>query len=316
MKKRIKYSAIIALAPWREAEILSSIKETKYDHSKIEIIIEKGLNVPINRNNGIKKSKGEILIFLDDDGIIEKDFFKNVDSFTNEHPEIAIFGGPQLTPKDDSFFSKINRDVMAEELVCPGISKRYKKNPLSLNANSNFLSGALLICRKEVFKDLLFDPKQYPADEVSLIDKARRLGFKVGYTPEVFIYHRGRSNTKGYVKQIFFFGNSRSRKEKLNGFFKNPLFYFPAVFDIYLLFLIGLMIFSFMKNISLARYLVFFIPLFFYFVIFFIVALKISLKNKNAKSFFVSCYLIFLTHISYGAGIISGIVNKSQREGI
>lgn len=316
MKNKIKFSVVIALAPWREAEILESIKATDYDKSKIEIIIEKGLNVPTNRNNGAKKSKGEFVIFLDDDGKIDKDFFNKVEDFAIKHPEIDIFGGPQLTPSDDPYFAKVNRYLMAEALVCPGINNRYKKNPLSLNANSNFLSGALFICRKSVFQKLSFNPKQYPADEVNFIDKAKSLGFKVGYSPEIFLFHRGRKDIKGYLKQIYFFGNSRSRKEGIGSMFRKPLFLVPAVFSKYLLLLVLLLVLSSIVKINNILLVLFSIPFFMYVLFALLTSLKIAVQNKHASAFLLSPCLMFLTHVSYGLGVISGIFSKEQKEGI
>lgn len=316
MKNKIKFSVVIALAPWRDAEIIESINAANYDKSKIEVIIEKGLNVPINRNNGVAKSKGEFVIFLDDDGKIDKDFFNKVEDFVNQYPQVDIFGGPQITPEDDSYFAKVNRYLMAEAFVCPGINNRYKRNPVSLNANSNFLSGALFICRRSIFEKLSFDPKQYPADEVNFIDKAKALGFKVGYTPEIFIYHHGRKDIKGYLKQIYFFGNSRSRKEGALSIFQKPLFFVPAVFTIYLVFLALFVLLGSFLNVSSFFIILFSFPFLLYVLFAIFTSLKISIQNKHSAAFLLSPFLMFLTHVSYGLGFISGILNKEQKEGI
>ena len=76
-----KFSIVIALAPYRSAEVLKSLKNVKYDKKKYEIIIKKGLNPSENRNYGIKKAKGEIIYFLDDDAIVDKNILKNAEEF-------------------------------------------------------------------------------------------------------------------------------------------------------------------------------------------------------------------------------------------
>ena len=201
-------------------------------------------------------------------------------------------------------------------MICPGINNRYKRNPLSLNANSNFLSGALFICRRSLFKKLSFDPNQYPADDVSFIDKAKELGFKVGYDPEIFIYHRGRKDIKGYLKQLYFFGNSRLRKEGIGRILKRPLFFIPAIFTLYLILLVSFISITITSGIWRNFLISSTIPLIAYILFDLIASLKISIQNAEARALFLTPVLILLTHISYGLGILSGIISNKQREGI
>ena len=101
-----KFSVVIALAPERDAVVLKSLEKADYDKDKIEVIIKKGLNPSENRNKGVKEAKGEIIAFIDDDAIVDENIFKNAEEFFNNHPEIDLVGGPQLTPEDDGFFAK------------------------------------------------------------------------------------------------------------------------------------------------------------------------------------------------------------------
>jgi len=149
--KKPKFSIVIALAPWRDAEIRSSIRRLKYPKSRYEVIIIKGLNVPDNRNEGVKRANGDIIVFLDDDGIIEPDYLNKLDAFLSAHPEVDIVGGPQLNPPGEGLFAQISGYALGSSFGAFGINKRYKKVPENLSADSNYISGANFISKKKVF---------------------------------------------------------------------------------------------------------------------------------------------------------------------
>jgi len=293
----MKFSIIIALAPWRDAEILQYIKKLDFPRKEFEVIVVKGLNVPDNRNRGVDRAKGEILIFLDDDAIIEPDFLRRVDNFFEKYKEVDILGGPQLTPKSDKFFAKINGYVLANQFACPGINKRYKKSRLNLNADSNYITGALMIIKKKIFEKLEFDRNIYPADDVYFINSAKKLGFKIATSPEIYIYHRRRPGIKSLVKQIYNYGKSRPRISPFK-----VLFSVPSLFLIYLILIWPLFLLSWM----------FIIPLLAYIALDIIFSSYESFKNKSFLSIFLLPIIFLIIHLSYGLGFIIGMLKRKK----
>ena len=300
-KKR--FSIVIALAPWRNAEILEYIKKLNYKKSNYEVIIIKGTNVPENRNKGVKKSKGEIILFLDDDAIIEPDFLNKVDDFFKEHPKIDIAGGPQLTPKSDKNFARISGYALTDPFGSP-VYKRYTKTNLNLDADNSFLTGALLICRKRIFKKIDFDEKVYPADDVNFIIRAKNIGLKVAYNPEIYVYHRRRASIREFARQIFNYGVTRPKKESFKETLKHPSFLIPPIFTIYIP--LSLILYNFN---TLFAY-----PLILYAVTNILFSLYECIKNKDIKVLPVLPLLFFIIHISYGIGFIYGSFKGFKNE--
>lgn len=296
--KKLKFSIVIALAPWRDAEILSSINNLDFPKESFEIIIEKGLNVPDNRNRGEGRAKAPIILFLDDDALIEPDFLRRVESFFEKYPKVDIVGGPQLTPGTDKFFARVSGYALEDLFGAAGASKRYKKSFLTLDADLKYITGALLIVRKRVFKKLRFDKNVYPADDVNFVTLAKKLRFKVGYSPEIAIYHRRRQNLSGLIKQIFGYGYARRAiiKETI----KTPTFMIPSLFLLYLVFLPFLII--------LNTY--FIMPLVLYIFLAVLFSFYESAKNKEVLALPILPFIFFLIHVSYGFGVIVGIISK------
>ena len=94
----------------------------KLDYSDYEIMILPDNPLPINwedvrvaptgpigpsekRDKGVKRAKGGILAFLDDDAFPSPDWLKNAAThFQNE--EVAAVGGPAVTPQSDTLKQK------------------------------------------------------------------------------------------------------------------------------------------------------------------------------------------------------------------
>lgn len=297
-----KFSLIIPVAPWREAEILKSINNLDYPKKKFEVIVEKGKNPSENRNNGIKKSSGEILVFLDDDATIEKSYLNKIENFFKEHKEIDIAGGPQLTPDEDNFFARISGIVLTSNFGAFKVSKRYKKTKLVLDVDETFLTSANLCIKKEVFNKINgFDVSLYPGEDPELLSRAKKEGLKLAYSPEIIIYHRRRANFSSFCKQIFKYGFVRPKKNKISK--GTPLlFAIPMFFALYFIFLPLLTLISFL----------FFIPFFAYVFLALIFSLYDSITNKTLVGFFILPFLYLFTHLSYGIGMIAGYFNRGQ----
>ncbi|MDD5012030.1 MAG: glycosyltransferase [Candidatus Nanoarchaeia archaeon] len=316
-----KFSIIIPAAPERKVEILESLKELDYPKKDFHVIVIKGTNPSENRNKGAEKATGEILVFLDDDGVVEKDYLKNLENFFISHSEIDIVGGPQLTPKDEKGFAKISGYALSSKFGAAKVAGRYK-GKLNLNANECDVTSANLACKKEVMDKIKFDTKLFPGEDPKFIADAKREGFKVACSPDFVIYHRRRADMKSLMKQIFNYGKVRPAKEKFSETLKKPSFLIPSLFVFYILFLIGTSV----KEVAITGAIISttiidglsFLPLIAYTALNILFSLYESIKNKDFKSVFVLPVVYFMIHLSYGTGMIYGyikkLINKNEKE--
>lgn len=290
---KLKFSIVIAVAPYRDIEVLKSLKELKYNNKKYEIIIKKGYNASENRNYGIKKAKGEIIYFLDDDAIIDKNILKNAEEFFDKY-DVDILGGPQLTPKDDKFFAKIFGSAIESYWCSYKMANRYKKGKLNLDADELSLTSANVFIKKNVFKKIKgFDERLWPGEDPEFFSRAKKNNFKIAYSPELIIYHRRRSNLFSLLKQHYKYGNVRLKKEAINKNFVNPVMIIPGVFALYTIFLQILILIS--KD--------FFFPIKLHLIIDIFMGIYIGLKNNILFIPFLP-FVFFLIHFSYGMGML------------
>ena len=314
----MRFTLVVPVAPERDAPIIDSIKNLDYPKNKFHVVIAKGFNPSENRNKGIMKARGEIVVFLDDDAIIESDYLNNVEEFFDNHSEIDIVGGPQLTPISDRGFAKISGYGLSSKFGAWKLSDRYSESKEILDADETAITSANLICKRKVFEKVKFDENFFPGEDPKFISDARELGFKVAYSPDIIVYHRRRPTIKSFVKQIFNYGKVRPEKESFLTTLKMPFFFVPSLFFIYLLLLIGSVVVNpritgnviGFREIGFSLELFWFLPLIAYMLMSIIFSFYDSTKNGNLMAIPVLFFVYPIIHLSYGTGMIYGYLRK------
>jgi len=296
MKKKF-FTVIVPQGSGRPLYCLDSLKRQEVP---VNIIIEKGPNPSKNRNTGIKKAKTPLVAFINAHTILPEDWSKKVLSFFSSHKEVDVLGGPQLTYSNQSLFGKISGYALASVFGAAEASTRYRPRKLLFNADERFLTSANLVCRKEVFKKVLFNENLWPGEDPKFISDSKKAGFKVCYNPEVFVYHLRRQSIKDLSKQIFNYGHTRTKKESLLSTLKKPSFLIPSLFILYLV------IFPLISHISRL----FLIPLALYLLLNLAFSFLEAAKNKDLSALFILPFIFFTIHIAYGLGFIYGTFEK------
>lgn len=317
----MKFSLVIPVAPYRNAEILDSIKRLDYPSKEYEIIIEKGTNPSENRNRGAKRSKGRIIVFLDDDAIIDKNLLKEAERFFDKYKEIDIVGGAQLTPPDQKGFAKISGYALSSKFGAWKMGRRYSQKELTLDADETMLTSANLLCRREVMKKVQFDINLFPGEDPKFIEDSKKAGLKIAYSPDLILYHKRRGTIKALIKQISSYGRTRTNKESFFDTLKKPFFLMPSLFLVYLISLFLLTEYNFFSTslngaiigfntnlIDLPFFL--FLPLFLYLILDFFFSVYEGAKNRNIIAVFILPLIFPIIHLSYGAGMMRGYLKK------
>ncbi len=310
----MRFSLVIPVALYRDAEILKSLEKLDFPKEEYEIIVKPGPNPSENRNKGVEESIGDIVVFLDDDAVAHEAILRNADKFFNEHPEINIVGGPQLTPGDEKGFAKISGYALCSKFGGWSTSNRYGSKELNLDVDNTYLTTAIMFCKKEVFDKIRFDETLFPGEDTKFIISAKKEGMRIAYHPGLIVYHRRRPTIKAFVKQIFNYGKVVPLWQSPREAMKKPFFLIPSVFLLYLIVLLGGIIVNpglakyffgiFSKDFSIASIL--FIPLLLYLVLNLISSFYESLKNKDLRGIIFLPFIFLLLHLTYGAGVIYG----------
>jgi glycosyltransferase involved in cell wall biosynthesis len=144
------------------------------------------------RNRGIKESKGDIIIYLDDDIELFPNFLEEYDNFFKQYPDAIGAGGrviPRFEGEEPKWISKITRKLLGGALDLGSKIKPFKSGKYPIGCNSAYLSKA--------FKEFgLFNTELgrkgtglVGSEEKDMYDRFRNNGRTFYYIPNAIVYH-------------------------------------------------------------------------------------------------------------------------------
>ncbi len=180
------------------------------DHTR-EVLFDFENNLPVRfywepkqglsraRNTGIKYAKGELLVFFDDDVMIDRSCLMSFYHAQSLFPDGTLFGG-LIEPQIKEGNLKTHR--LLKDPFFDGLVLRKNLGPTCRVMNQNeYFFGANFAVRKEVFHQLQFDERlgkkgaqQLAGEEIRLQDEATKRRFIRVWVPGARVLHGIDSN--------------------------------------------------------------------------------------------------------------------------
>lgn len=292
-------SIIIPCPPGTKPKAIEYIKKLDYPKDKQEVIVEEGYNPSAQRNRGIKKAKGEIVGFTDDDCLMDQNWLKNAIKFFNDK-SVGVVGGPNLTPEDSSFLPYCFGLAMSSYFGAASMSTRYeRKNVIGKVTEQNLIFNNMFV-KGEIFKKgLLLNEALFPNEENEFLNRVAKCDYKMIYTPEVYVYHPRKETLKGFAKQLFGYGAGRAHQTKIQPDSFKILYLMPTLFVLGFLSLP----LNIAYDLSWATNIIL-LCLGIYLLISIITSLKMAIKEKKLKILLLMPLIFFIIHVSYGTGFL------------
>ncbi|HLG34618.1 MAG TPA: glycosyltransferase [Bacteroidia bacterium] len=208
-------------------------------------------------NRGIRQSKGEYILLLNPDTVVEENTFRKVLQFMDEHADAGALG-VKMIDGSGKFLPESKRGLPTPAVAFYKISGLAKLFPHSRTFGKyhlsflgedkinrvDVLSGACMFIRKSVLeKSGLLDEDYFMyGEDIDLSYRIQKAGFYNYYFPEARIIHyKGESTKKTSVNYVFMFYRAMivfARKHFSSGnafwfsFLINTAIYFRAAFAI------------------------------------------------------------------------------------
>ncbi len=254
------------------------------------------------RDLALKKAKGMICAFIDDDAYPDPDWLKNAArDFQKE--DIAAIGGPGLTPPEDTYWEQLTGHVYSS-FFCGGLAQyRFVKGKRQYV--DDYPAYNLLV-RTDVLKKVGgYGSYFYGGEDTFLCLKLIQSGHKILYDPKVVVYHHRRALFVPYLKQIANVGLHR-------GYFAKK---FPETSRKFFYFIPSLLSVSFFVLLFISFINTLVAVIFFGFLLLFLLLAFLSVVKQT--SFFNAIIVsigIMLTHLAYGLYFIKGLgISKLDR---
>lgn len=165
----------------------------EFPQIQFQYIVETQQGLSYARNCGIRHSTGDVLVYVDDDALVNKEYLSTYARFFAQNPEAVAAGGP-IEPKYDGceepkWMSHYTRQLVTGKLNLGNSERRFP--------NGAFPGGGNAAYRKTVFDTIgLFNVELgrkgnslIGAEEKDLFDKMTSHGMDFYYLPTAILYH-------------------------------------------------------------------------------------------------------------------------------
>jgi len=273
------------------AEIASKFK-------KVKLIKQIHRGPAAARNLGVKKSKGDMVLFTDADCVTPKNWIRNMIGPFEDKKIVGVAGT----------YKTLNKKSSIARFAGYEIEERHKT--LSKKRFVDFIGTFSAAYRKNVFSrfggfDTSFTTSSGEDPELSF--RINKAGLKMIFQPKAFVYHLHPSSLWEFLKQKFWRGFWRvftyeKHRDKMfrHSYTPKSLFVEETLTGITSV----LLFFSFLNFLPIYYGLTFFIIIFLLTLPF---ALKLFLKDNVVGLF--SPWIIILRNFFTGLGIFCGFLN-------
>lgn len=298
----IKVSVIVPAESFSDnlSKCMDALKKQTFKNFEIITVLDKFSGKPAaKRNWGARRAKGEILAFLDDDCIADKDWIRNgVREFTKE---VGAVAGPMLMPEDSPFMERAAGCLLESPIV---MGTEYYRNCISEKREVDDYPSANFFIRKADFLKLGgFDERFWPGEDTKLcLDIIKKLKKKIVYEPGVIVNHRRRPlfrpctrrcMASPFLEQVARYGRQRGKFVRLFPKTSRKWYYFlPSVF------LAGVVVLGILGELGILGI---------YLSIIIIESFRIFMKEKNILVIPVFIIGVLMTHIVYGLSFLGGL---------
>lgn len=192
--------------------LISSTEPFKVSYKFAKVISDKNLGGDPSgkRNKAVKKSRGEIIVFNDDDVYVPPGYLERVMELFN-NSEVYGAAGPLLTPPSDNLLKSASGLVWESYVGSMGAGV-FRSRKMAPRVVYDY-PAANLIVRKKIFNELGgFEEGLYPGEDTKLcLLLSEKYNTGINYVPELYVYHHRRSLFGPHLRQVGRYGTQRGQ---------------------------------------------------------------------------------------------------------
>ena len=152
---------------------------------------EQGLSAA--RNKGIKEAQGDLIVYIDDDALVDEWYLRTIVDFMSAHKEIDAIGGPIIPLYEDTVEPKWMTRY-TKELLCGYLYFGEEERPFP---GERYPGGGNAAYRAEVFEKVGLVNTALGrkgngllgSEEKDIFDKMKTQGMRFMYLPKMILHH-------------------------------------------------------------------------------------------------------------------------------
>ena len=171
-----------------------SVEYVANNFPKTKILaLNKNFGFTEGNNRGAELANGELIAFLNNDTIVDKDWLSELVQTIRVNPRIGICGSKIMSMQNPSSTDYSGRclHILGGEIASPPVINENMDK--TFFANVGCIQGSSFIVWKNVFKNLMGFDKIYfmYSDEIDICNRAWVSGYYVTYASKSIVYHYG-----------------------------------------------------------------------------------------------------------------------------
>lgn len=196
-------------------------------HPAARIIVEEKAGLSHARIAGVQNSKADLIVFADDDNVLESDYLENAFQFSANHPEVGCFGGRSL-PVYETVPPHWFKDT-GINLGCQDYGPELHISNFAVdgfkvrNYPEKAPIGTGMVILKKAFLSYLQDAANNPermklgrrgkslssGEDNDIILSIVKCGYEIAYVPKLVVHHFLPANRyqEDYLKRMAFESN-------------------------------------------------------------------------------------------------------------
>ena len=154
--------------------------------------VEKEQGLSAARNKAIKEAKGDVLVYVDDDALVDSWYLRTIAEYMTQHLEISAVGGPIIPlyeTAEPKWMTRYTKELLCGYLYFGEAERTFPGERYPGGGNAAYLA--------EVFKHVgLFNTNLgrkgdglMGSEEKDIFDKMKARGMRFMYLPKMILHH-------------------------------------------------------------------------------------------------------------------------------
>ena len=262
---------------------------------KLSYVSQENLGPGFARNNGVKNSKGELIVFIDSDCEADSNWLKIIFNAYKKN-EFDAFGGPDEA-RDNFLPIQIAINFSMTSFLTTGGIRGHNKNMISKFFPRSHNMGV----KKTLFEKIGGFGSLRHGQDIELSNRILTEQAVVKLLDNAIVYHRRRTTLLKFFRQVFNWGVARVNLAKMDRNMLQIVHFLPST---------ATAIF-FLSIFGVFFYPSIFIPImYFYFLTLSIMCIYGGMKTYNIKVLFNLFLVIPFQILGYGLGFILAFIKR------
>ncbi|MBI4976379.1 MAG: glycosyltransferase [Spirochaetes bacterium] len=296
------------------AGTVARLSKMKYPKACIEIYGVSGNQPSAQRNACIRKAKGDIIYFIDNDSEVTPGNIMHAVELFARDPKIAVIGGPNVAKSSDSALQKAFSAALTSPFGAGPVANRYRTSGgIRETTDRELILCNLFVRRSVLMKEGLFKEDFYPNEENELMDRLRVAGYKLYYHPDIIVHRSPRATMASFIKMLLNYGRGRFQQLAHAPRIQNATFLIPAFFVLYLASFAAVPFIP----VAMSFKLLYCIPLMLWALLAVVASILTRATLLRTRHILTMMpMLFFVIHFFYGVGIFYGVIRYAFRKKI